>query len=181
MNRLICLLFSLSLLMTNNSCKKDSNKKYCWQLIDQVGNKMGVVCDKTEAELLACTSNGTCGISITTPLNPCSYYKVEGEELCWYVDNRYILKATENEINHLRKCFNLTTAAIKVDCNYCQNWYTREKRTYKPNSTFSYSPVTHKLYCGDTTRTLYQSREIILKNDADSLIVIQFSNNGVNW
>ena len=181
MYRLLYLVFFSSLLVVSNSCKKNSDKRYCWQIIDHVGFKMGVVCNKTEAELLACASNGNCGIALSGALTPCNYYKAEGEELCWYIDNRYMLKATENEINHLRKCFNLNTSAIKVDCSYCQNWYTREKRTYKPSNTFSYSPVTYKLYCGDTTRTLYQGRQIILKDDADSLIVIQFSNNGTSW
>ncbi|WP_276504501.1 hypothetical protein [Terrimonas pollutisoli] len=165
----------------NFTCKKESGTKYCWQIIDGVGNDMGIVCDKTEAELLECVNNHTCGIYLTTSLTNCFYYKAEGEEYCWFIDSSYMIKATETKMAHLRKCFNFTSTAVKVDCNYCQFWYSRKKSAYKPNGQFTYSPITRQQYCGDTTQTLYQGREIVLKNDADSLVVIQFSKDGVIW
>jgi hypothetical protein len=177
----ILLLLLLPVVMFNYSCKKEGEKKYCWQIIDNVGNDMGVVCDKTEAELLACVNNRTCGTYATGALTSCFYYKAEGEEFCWLINDSYMIKATENKLAHLRRCFNLSSTAIKVDCNYCQFWYNRKKSTYKPDGRFAYSPITHRQYCGDTTRTLYQGREIIIKNDADSLIVIQFSKEGTTW
>jgi len=174
-------LLLLSLGLFNYSCKKEGEKKYCWQIIDNLGNDMGVVCDKTEAELLACVNNGTCGFYTGGTLTSCFYYKSEGVEFCWIIDSSYMVKATENKLALLRKCFNFSSAAIKVDCNYCQFWYSRKKSTYKPDGRFAYSPITFRQYCGDTTRTLYQGREVIIRNDADSLIVIQFSNDGMNW
>ena len=41
--------------------------------------------------------------------------------------------------------------------------------------------ITKQKFCGDTLSTLYQGRQIIRKDDADSLVIIQFSNNGTNW
>jgi hypothetical protein len=181
MRFILSIIILLLVTLLSYSCKKEGEKKYCWQIIDQLANDMGVVCDKTEAELTTCVNNGTCGFYNGGTLTSCFYYKVEGEEFCWFVDNSYMIRATENKLALLRKCFNLSSTALKVDCNYCQFWYSRKKSTYKPDGRFAYSPITQKQYCGDTTRTLYQGREIIVKNDADSLIVIQFSNDGMSW
>jgi hypothetical protein len=163
------------------SCKKESEKKYCWQLIDQAGNEVGMVCDKTEAELQACVSNRTCITYSAGTLSPCSYYKAEGEEHCWLINSSYMLKASENKLAHLKKCFNLISTAVKVDCDYCQFWYNRKKSISRLDGKLFYSPITHQQYCGDTTKTLYQGRQIIIKDDADSLIVIQFSKDGSSW
>lgn len=181
MRFILSVIILLSVTLFNYSCKKEKEKRYCWQILDQMANNMGVICDKSEAELLACINNGTCGFSNGGTLNSCFYYKVEGEEFCWFVDNSYMIKATENRLAVLRKCFNLSSTILKVDCNYCQFWYNRKKSTYKPDGRFAYSPITHNQYCGDTVQTLYQGREVIIKNDADSLIVIQFSNDGTSW
>lgn len=163
------------------SCKKESEKKYCWQIIDNVGNNMGVVCDKTEAELVSCVNNRTCGVFFAGTISSCFYYKAGGEEFCWLIDSSYMLRATENKLAHLKRCFNLSSKAEKIDCSYCQFWYNRKKSIYKPDGRFAYSSVTHQQYCGDTARTLYQGREVVIKNDADSLIVIQFSSDGRSW
>lgn len=175
----VTLLLFLSLV--NFTCKKDAEKKHCWQIIDAVGNDMGMVCDKTEAELIECVNNNSCGFSTGGTLTSCFYYKAEGEEYCWFVDDRYMIRATENKLALLRKCFNFNSTAVKVDCNYCQFWYSRKKSTYKPDGRFAYSPISRQEYCGDTTKTLYQGRQIVIKDDLDSLIVIQFSNDGTNW
>jgi hypothetical protein len=181
MRPFLSVLLLLLMCLFNYTCKKEAEKKYCWQIIDNVANDMGIVCDKTEAELLACINNRTCGFYTGWTLTPCFYYKAEGEEFCWLVNGSYMIKSTENKLALLRKCFSFNSTTVKVDCDYCQFWYSRKKSTYKPDGRFAYSPITHREYCGDTTRTLYQGREIIVKNDADSLIVIQFSNDGTNW
>lgn len=111
--------------------------------------------------------------------NSCAYYKIEGEEYCWFVDgSSFIKNATESSLKHHLQCYG-GVQVIKVDCDYCQNWYSREKNTYKPNSTFFYSPVHVQRYCGDTVHTFFQGREIIVRETADSLITLQFSNNGI--
>ena len=148
-----------------SSCKK--NKTYCWQLIDAFGNEMYSVCDKTEAEMKASYPN------------PCNYYKLESTDYCWYVDGHIFIKnKPEDYINHMLQCFGFSSAT-KVACDYCQTWYTRQKNIYKPNNTFSYSTVRSQQYCGDTVRTLFQGREVVLRETADSLIKMQFSNNGI--
>ena len=109
----------------------------------------------------------------------CSYYQLGGDTACWYIDNRIFIKnATDNEIQHYLHCFHYSDAK-KIDCGYCQTWYSRQKNIYKPTNNFTYSPVKVKQYCGDTAYTLFQGREIIIRETADSLIIIQFSSTSV--
>ncbi len=167
------------------SCNKEkkTEKKFCWQIVDGMGNKMQKICDKTETELLECFKNGACGsYNGGANLTSCNYYKIEGEKFCWQINNHYYKDMTENEILLISKCFTGNAFATKASCDSaCENWYHREKRLYKPDSTITYSFVTKQNYCADTLATIYQGRQIIIKNDSDSLIVIQFSNNGSNW
>jgi len=148
------------------SCKKSSTDEYCWQLVDAVGNPINAVCNKTESEM-----------QISYP-NTCSYYKL-GDEYCWFADgNVFIKNKPEDYVTRFLHCYGYNNA-VKVTCDYCQNWYTRQKNTYKPNNTLSFSPVRIEQYCGDTVHTLFQGREITLRETTDSLITIQFSNNGI--
>jgi hypothetical protein len=62
------------LILTMASCSKQEEEKYCWQIIDSLGNSMNIVCDKTENEMRAAYPNR------------CSYYKLANES-CWYVNN----------------------------------------------------------------------------------------------
>jgi hypothetical protein len=165
------------------SCKKESNKKYCWQIMDNIGNDLNAICDKTESEMINCVNSGACGYYFGgSPITNCNYYKIEGDKFCWKINNSYFRDITANRAALNARCYYGNATPIKVDCSYaCGFWFHREKRTYKPNNTVTYSPVTNEIYCGDTLATLYQGRQIIRKDDADSLIVIQFSNNGINW
>ncbi|MGZ8557999.1 MAG: hypothetical protein ACXWWC_06700 [Chitinophagaceae bacterium] len=71
MRHILSLQVLLLMCLFNYSCKKESEKKYCWQIVDHLGNEMGVVGEKTEAELLACVNNRTCGFSTTGALTAC--------------------------------------------------------------------------------------------------------------
>jgi hypothetical protein len=175
-------LFALFIILLT-SCKKESNKKYCWQLIDANGADLVAICDKTEAELLDCVKNNTCGTFFNGgSITSCNYYKLDGEKFCWKVNGIYLKDFTENKASLYARCFYGNAALVKADsCLTCIRWYNREKKTYKPNSTVTYSPITVQNYCGDTLRTIFQGRQIIRKDDADSLIAIQFSQNGLNW
>jgi len=134
--------------------------------MDPLWNPLNSVCDKTEAEMQASYPN------------PCTYYKI-GDNYCWYIDNSIFIKDRPQDfIDHYQRCFGFTSA-VNVACDYCQTWYTREKYAYKPDNTFSFSQVRVQQYCGDTTHTLFQGREIILRESNDSLITVQFSNNGI--
>lgn len=161
------------LLVLLTGCKKSgpaSEQRFCWQLVDAYGNYLQKICGKTESEIKSLYPNS------------CSYFKSVGEKSCWLVGNRFLLAMTQEEVDLYRQCFHPNSATpVKVDCNYCQKWYHREKRTYKPASTITYSQVTAEQFCGDTTAKLYQGRQIVLRETADSLIVLQFSNNGTNW
>lgn len=170
----------------NVSCKKDnaSSKRACWQLIDFSGNYLNQVCDKTEAELIACVGDSSCGnyAGLPRPLTNCFYFKKGGDEFCWLINGTSFIKnKTEAEAQLLARCFWNNGTLQNMGCNDCKLWFNREKRTYKPTSSVSFSVISNRYYCTDTLATLYSGREIIRKDDADSLIVIQFSDDGVNW
>ncbi len=90
------------------SCKKEnaSTDKTCWQIIDFAGNDVGgTICDKTEEELLNCTTCGSINGSGTNPLRnyiECKYYRVDAPKYNWE-----------------RKC--------PGDANYSGNYYHNEK------------------------------------------------------
>lgn len=145
------------------SCKKEP--EFCWQLTDTLGNPLNSICGKTEAEMQASYPN------------PCTYYKM-GDVYCWYIDSLSFIKdEPQDYIDRMRNCYSFTSA-VKVPCDYCQKWYTRQKAVYKPDNTYTLSVTWVQQYCGDTVHTLFQGREIILRESSDSLITLQFSNNG---
>ena len=167
----ITILVILVAFLTGIGCRKHDDPKtedtkYCWMVLDGSGVPMGKICDRSETEM-----------KDSLP-NVCFYYKLGDPEYCWLVDgSTYIENVPENYIKQFLTCYN-KTAYKKVDCGYCQNWYTRQKNTYKPANTVTYSPVKVQRLCGDTLKTLYQGRQITLRESTDSLIVLQFSNNG---
>ena len=169
------------------SCKKDKaeeiSAKHCWQIIDYSGNNLAQICDKTEAELIECVNNKTCGNFLgPNPITSCNYYQTDGEKFCYQIGNSTTSEpVTESYANLLSRCYRGGAAIIKTTCITCQRWYTRDKMTYKPNNTTTYTQIRIGNYCGDTLTKIYQGRQIIKKDDADSLIVLQFSNNGTNW
>ncbi|MCP9751878.1 hypothetical protein [Ferruginibacter sp. HRS2-29] len=156
------------------SCKQDDppvSGKFCWQLIDATGNPLGTVCNKTAAEMSATFSN------------PCSYYKYD-EKFCWLVnDSLFFMNMPEVGIRLTMNCFyqKPTYTAVKVSCDYCKKFFHRLKKTYKLDNSFTYSQITVQQFCGNTAQTLFPGRQIIEKETADSLIVRQFSGDGIQW
>ena len=180
-------LFLLFAIFFLYSCDKENGqKKACWQLIDAQGRDVNLICDKTEAEMIACVKSGACPVYVGLSLSDfgsCDYYETGGEKSCWRVGNFLYTDITANKAKVLAACYpyGAATPTLSNSCDSCQSWYHREKKTYKPANTFTYSPVHIENFCGDTLATLYTGRQIIKKDDADSLIVIQFSNNGSDW
>jgi hypothetical protein len=185
--KVLITILSICFFVSIVSCKKDKAEdipaKHCWQLIDYNGNNLAEICDKTETELIACVTNNTCGSFLGgNTINSCNYYQSDGAKFCYQIGSRTTQEPiTESHANLLSKCYFGGAAPVKSTCIPCQYWYTRDKKTYKPNNTITYSYVTKTNYCGDTLTKIYQGRQIIKKDDADSLIVLQFSNNGTNW
>jgi len=96
----------LLLLFIGFACKKESNHRFCWQLMDPLWNPLNSVCDKTEAEMQA------------SYLNPCTYSKI-GDNYCWYIDNSIFIKDRPQDfIDHYQRCFGFTSA-VNVACDYC--------------------------------------------------------------
>jgi hypothetical protein len=162
-------LVMLLVFLTGIGCRKKDHQpeepKYCWGVLDGSGVPIGKICNRTETEMKDSLPNA------------CYYYKLGDEEFCWLVDSSmYIENVPKNYIKQVLKCYNKTSYK-KVTCGYCQSWYTRQKNTYKPANTVTYSPVRVQRLCGDTVKTLYQGRQITLRETSDSLIVLQFSKN----
>jgi hypothetical protein len=181
MKTVIRTLFICFILFT--SCKKESSTKHCWQLVDNAGNNLAIVCNKTESQLIACVNNSSCGSFVNGgSISNCNYYNTDGDRFCWKIGTAYLRDLTEGQAAMYARCYYSNATPVKTDCSFaCTRWYHREKRTYKPTSNITYSTITFENFCGDTLTTLYQGRQIVRKDDADSLIVIQFSNNGTNW
>lgn len=166
------------------SCKDDQDPadRHCWMIIDAVGNDVGQICNKTEAELLLCASDGTCGnFSAGTLLNQCQYYQSDGPKFCYTFNGRYMGELTESQAALYSQCFHGGATPVKITCGSCAYWYHRIKRTGKATGQFNFSGVTREQFCGDTLTTIFQGRQVVLKDDADSLVVRQYSNNGINW
>jgi hypothetical protein len=181
--KIISSIFTFLFLISISSCKKanENVEKYCWQLLDASANEVGQVCDKTEAELRDCLLSNKCGtFNISNDLS-CNYYRADGEKFCWKIGTSTSSQINEFGANLLARCYGATQPPVKTACIDCARWYVREKKLYKPQNTITYSSLTVTRLCGDTLTKLYQGRQIIRKNDADSLIVIQFSNDGQNW
>ena len=177
-------ILTIILLLVNVSCKKEKNAdRTCWQIIDFAGAKLNKVCDKTESELIDCVDNGSCGtFNVPNPITNCFYYKIEGNEFCWKINGNYFASnMTEEEAKLYAICFYNNGILTKIDCNSCELWYNREKRLYKPTGFITYTMVSGQHYCDDTLATIYQGRQIVRKDDVDSLITIQFSNDSVHW
>lgn len=172
-----CLLFA--------SCKdeQDPSNRHCWMIIDLNGNDLGQVCNRTEAELLLCATNGSCGdFPPGTILSQCDYYQADGPRYCYMINGSYRADLTESQAALYTRCFgNGSATAVRVECGTCAHWYHRIKRTGKANGNSIYEGVRREQFCGDTAATIFQGRQVILKDDADSLVVRQFSNNGTNW
>lgn len=162
----ISILVVLIIFCIGTGCEKNdhSDPAYCWELIDQSGNLMGKICNRTEKQMS------------DTLRNPCNYYKLGGEEACWLIDDKtYIENMPEEYVKLVIKCFGKTSYK-KVECGYCQTWYTRQKDIYKPANTATYGKVKGERLCGDTVKTLYNGRKITLRETTDSLIVLEFGN-----
>jgi hypothetical protein len=149
----------------NNEPTENPNQKYCWVIMDPQFIVLRTECDKTTKEIETAYPQGF-------------YYRQDEPLKCWYdaTTQRYAKDLPQSIIT---KFFgnNFTV----VNCGYCANWYLREKRRYIPTNGITYSSTTIKRFCGDTVTTLFRGREIPLRQSIDSVIVTQFSDNGINW
>lgn len=176
-------IFILTTLFFLSSCKKESEQKCDWQLVDNAGNYLNIVYNKTEAELLACTDCGTFnggqpGTPLGQMLTPCNYFSSCDPKFCWIIGNHYWENTSEKFVN----CFFSTATKTKVICNSCGNWYTRKKMTYIPSNSTLYSNVSLlRAYCGDTATRFNSGSQFIIKQTADSLILLQYSKDGTVW
>lgn len=143
------------------SCKKDTEEKSDWNMVDNSGNSIGTIYNKTEKELLDCTDcgtfNGYTGRLGNIPGFNCMYFKVGEPTFCWTKNNgNFQVKCSEKFAN----CF--YPNATQFDCaNFnCGKWLVRYKITYCPSNAIVYSSITTKQYCGDSV-VLFNSNAII--------------------
>ena len=173
---------SILILIVIISCSKSANDKYCWQIVDFNGNNIEMICDKTEAELINCVDNGTCGnATIIGTLGSCNYYKIDGAKYSWMINDKFYKSLYADQARLMAHCYGNNTTPLQVDSNYCKKWYTRKIITFKPNQSTTYSGISSQDYCADSLKTIYQGRKIVLRDVTDSLIVLEFSSDGMHW
>jgi hypothetical protein len=164
------LILFLSIFLTS-SCERTNpidpeTTKYCWNITSPLLVVMGTVCDKTAAEMATAYPDGW-------------YYKTDEVLKCYFeLNSNVFLKNFPPSL--LNKAYPNRTFG-EASCSYCARWFYREKRKYLPNSSITYSDITVKQFCGDTLATLYRGREVPLRQSTDSIITLQFSDNGTNW
>jgi hypothetical protein len=170
----LCSIALTLLLLFFAGCKKGPlslvGSRHCWQVLDGMGNPLQEVCNKSESQMKAMYPNG------------CRYYKNDGEKFCWLVGNVFLSNLTKEGLEMYVRCYNISGGTPqKAPCNYCQHWYHRLKRTYKPATSITYSPVYKEYFCGDTASKIFQGRQVVLKDTPDSLVVRQFSRDAITW
>lgn len=157
-SNLFCVLFLFFIFSCDISLP---GTKYCWGLVDEYGGAAGEVCGKSLSQMKAEYPDA------------CRYYR-QGRGSCWLADQLFIENKSEGYVDFLIRCKG--SVAVKVDCGDCMNWYNRQKHVHKESGYFFFTRITSAGYCGDTLKSLYNRREIILRETADSLIIVQFSN-----
>jgi len=151
-------LFFLLLLFV--SCKKD--REHCWDVFDALGNQIAKVCGKTETEISAEYGK--------------YYDRSDAKKYCWKAQYQSggIVYA-ENLSEKMAGIFIQGAVSLeKVTCGYCQKWMSRQKELYKPTGNFKYQSIKVEQYCGDTCKTLFPGRIILLRETPDSLITVEF-------
>ena len=142
------------------ACNK--NKEHCWQTYDALGNRMAIVCGKTESEIQA-------------EYGP-FYDRADAKKFCWKIKYSngaigYIEDLSEKMANYW---YGNNNTLEKVACGYCQKWSTREKDVSKATGHFFYKSMVNTLYCGDTCSKLFPGKMVILRETADSIIYHEF-------
>jgi hypothetical protein len=155
----------------NISCERTNpidpaSIKYCWNITNSQLVVTKTVCDKTASEIATEYPDGW-------------YYKTDEVLKCYFeLNSNVFLKNFPPSL--LNKAYPNRTFG-EASCSYCARWFYREKSRYLPNNTITYSPMTVKQFCGDTLATLYRGREVPLRQSTDSIVTLQFSDNGTNW
>lgn len=81
---LLLIVMAMSLL---TACKKESQIRYDWILVDNLGNEGGTVRNKTEDELRFCNTCGRVNGNDSWNLTPCQYFRADEQRFYWEVKN----------------------------------------------------------------------------------------------
>jgi hypothetical protein len=160
------------------SCKKESDQKFDWQLVNNNGTNLNIIYNKTEQELINCTSCGNFNGNGWN-LKFCNYYKVSEPIYCWYSDSRGTYYGSMPE--KLAHCF--VPDARQIMCTSCDYWYSRIKNIYKKNGYYTIGSITKKCYISKDTISLFSdiTKQIIIRNTLDSLILLERSFDGKKY
>lgn len=155
-----------------SSCTKekdpnDSFPRYCYVITNPNLDSLKTVCNKTIHDMAREYPDGW-------------YYKSDAELLCWYnASTRQFVKKCP--INLALRVAPGGGSISSVSCDYCASWFHRVKRKYVPTGGITYDLAIKEQFCADSLRTLFRGREIPVRQSADSVITLQFSDNGINW
>ncbi|MBK8494505.1 MAG: hypothetical protein IPL50_05365 [Chitinophagaceae bacterium] len=150
------------------SCKKETDKKTCWTLVDPLGNFMNEVCGKSENEM-----NAEYG-------GRYFFFRSSDTRYCWKLrrqpdPEKYVRKLPQFIINQF---FPTYTAEI-VDCNSFCKWRVLYKRRSK--ITGNYGPVIQRtetiMNISDTCGRLFVGRIVTVSETADSIHTAEFAEN----
>ena len=169
------LLFLLFILLSLVGCKKESNRKHCWTLFDFQGNITGNVYDISENQLW-----DKYGGDIL--FDSCSYERCDDKMYCFLVDDLGLTEMSRSRAELKNRCLRIGGyhEYVEVPCDYkirCERCWVREKAIYKPTGEEFYTHYNPEKFCDDTLATIFNGRELIRKDDADSLVIIQFLRN----
>lgn len=153
------------------SCKKeidpnDGHPRYCYVITNQNLDSLKTVCNKTQYDMYQ-------------EYPDLWFYRSDAEKRCWY--NAGTGKFTKNCPIELVSRISPGGSNSSVSCDYCANWYHRVKRKHIPTGGTLYDQPRTEQFCADSLRTLFRGREISLRQSTDSVITLQFSDNGINW
>ena len=169
------------LIIVSFSCNKNTDSKACWYIVDYNGQLLESVCNKTEPEVRSYIKNLPGRQSIPDSNLDCLYYKVETDKYCWQINNKCYKNFTTAQANLYAHCY-FGVSATKVTCDSCcTNWYNRYMYRKNLGGVINYSSVFSKRYCGIALDTIHQSKRDTILLNQDSLIVLQYSENGSTW
>ena len=160
-------IFLIFIICTILSCSKD--KKACWQGFSPSGTDVRglLVCDKTLAEAEA-------------QFPQYWFYNSKEKKYCWRVvdanGTTFYLRQVPISMTEKMKPFGgLNFYAL--DCNSFCIWTYHDKTRSKATGLYGPTRGRSEVYFGDTCRTLYVGRTIVLHETADSIYTREFKEN----
>ncbi|HMJ46536.1 MAG TPA: hypothetical protein VK498_04365 [Ferruginibacter sp.] len=151
------------------SCKKESDIKTCWQLVQNGGLvNGGEICNKTQTEMQDQYGNQ---FDFFRSSEPRYCWRFNGPQISGYGYARnlpqYIIDKYYTPYSYV---------SIKINCNSFCNWRMFIRSQSKITGQYQPTLVKNETYLTDTCRTLYVGRIVVVRETTDSLITAEYKN-----